>query len=45
MFPIKELKRIVRELVDKKEARVIMGGDNNKSQLVLIPLDKLKGVA
>ena len=45
IFPIDELKRIVRELVDKKEAKVVMGGDNNKSQLVLIPLDKLKGVA
>ena len=45
IFPIDELKRIVRELVDKKQAKVVMGGDNNKSQLVLIPLDKLKGVA
>ena len=45
MFPIKELKRIVKELTDKKEAKVVMGGDNNLSQLVLIPLDKLKGVA
>ena len=45
IFPIDELKRIVRELVDKKEAKVVMGGDNNKSQLVLVPLDKLKGVA
>ena len=45
MFPIKELKRIVKELTEKKEARVVMGGDNNLSQLVLIPLDKLKGVA
>ena len=45
IFPIEELKRIVRELVDKKEAKVVMGGDNNKSQLVLVPLDKLKGVA
>tara|TARA_R100000781_G_C4026098_1_gene108932 strand:+ start:86 stop:493 length:408 start_codon:yes stop_codon:yes gene_type:complete len=45
IFPVKEIKRIVRELVDKKEARIVMGGDNDKSQLVLIPLDKLKGVA
>lgn len=45
IFPVKELKRIVKELVSKKEARLVMGGDNNKSQLVLLPLDKLKGVA
>ena len=45
LIPVEELKIVVKELLEKKEARIVMGGDNDKSQLVLIPLDKLKGVA
>ena len=41
---VKEIKRVLKELVANKEAKIVMGGDNNKSQLVLIPLGKLKDV-
>ena len=44
IFPVKEIKRVLKELVANKEAKIVMGGDNNKSQLVLIPLGKLKDV-
>ena len=44
IFPVKEIKRVLKELVANKEAKIVMGGDNNKSQLVLIPLSKLKDV-
>ena len=44
IFPVKEIKRVIKELVANKEAKIVMGGDNNKSQLVLIPLSKLKDV-
>jgi len=41
LFPVEELKRIVRELTDNKEARIVMGGDDDKSQMVLVSLKKL----
>ena len=41
LFPVEELKRIVRELTDNKESRIVMGGDDNQSQMVLVPLKKL----
>ena len=41
LLPVEELKRVVKELLEKKEARLVMGGDDNESQLVLIPLKKI----
>ena len=44
LFPVEELRRIVRELTDSKEARIVMGGDDSASQMVLVPLEKLRSV-
>ena len=41
LLPVEELKRVVKELLEKKEARLVMGGYDNESQLVLIPLKKI----
>ena len=41
LLPVEELKRVVKELLEKKEARLVMGGDDNESQFVLIPLKKI----
>ena len=41
LIPVEELKIVVKELLEKKEARIVMGGDDNMSQMVLIPLEKI----
>lgn len=41
LLPVEELKRIVKDLLEKKEARMVMGGDDNMSQMVLVPLKKI----
>ena len=40
-FPVDKLKQIVKELLDKKLVKKVMGGDNNDSELLLVPIDKL----
>ena len=41
LIPVDDLKRIVNELYEKKEARMVMGGDDNRSQMILVPLEKI----
>ena len=41
LIPVDDLKIIVKELLSKKEARMVMGGDDNMSQMVLVPLKKI----
>jgi|TARA_Y100000034_G_scaffold130987_1_gene190743 hypothetical protein len=38
MIPVNNLKRLVVKLIDNGVARVVYGGDNNNSQLVLLPI-------
>ena len=41
MFPIEKLKKIVKRSVFKGEGRMIMGGDNDTSEIALIPLKEI----
>lgn len=41
IFSTDYLKRKIRELKDNNEIKIVMGGDDNVSQMVLIPRDKL----
>jgi hypothetical protein len=41
IFPVKQLKARIKELHDSGEARLVMGGDNDASQMVLLPINKL----
>ena len=38
MIPVNNLKRLVVSLLDKGIARVVHGGDDNNSQLILVPI-------
>ena len=40
-FPVSKLKQIIKELLKKKLVRKVMGGDNNDSEILLVPIDKL----
>ena len=40
-FPVKKLKDIIRELLKKGLVKRVKGGDNNDSELLLVPIDKL----
>ena len=41
MFKVNKLRKKIRRLVSRKEASIVMGGDDNQSQMVLVPLKKL----
>ena len=41
IFPVKKLKKIVKKSVFKGEGRMVMGGDDNTSEIALIPLKEL----
>ena len=41
MFEVAVLKQLVNKMVSTKEASIIMGGDNDESKIVLIPLNKI----
>tara|TARA_Y100001938_G_C8061966_1_gene417863 strand:- start:328 stop:792 length:465 start_codon:yes stop_codon:yes gene_type:complete len=41
IFNVGKLKKRIKELLNDKIARLVMGGDDNRSQLVLVPIDKL----
>tara|TARA_X000001382_G_C3168207_1_gene178612 strand:- start:1149 stop:1520 length:372 start_codon:yes stop_codon:yes gene_type:complete len=41
IFSVCKLKRKIKKLVAKKEARIVMGGDNKDSKLVLVPINKI----
>jgi len=44
MFSVNKLRKKIRRLVSRKEARVVMGGDNNDSKIVLAPISKLSQI-
>ena len=41
LLPVDELKRIVRNSVKYRNGKIIMGGDDNASEIALIPLEDL----
>ena len=41
IFPVKKLIKIVKKSVFKGEGRMVMGGDDNTSEIALIPLKEL----
>ena len=41
MWPVKQLKQVVKHSVKYGRGRVVMGGDNDTSELALIPLEEL----
>jgi hypothetical protein len=42
LFPVQVLKKIVKNMVADKVAKVVMGGDDDESQVALLPIKKLK---
>ena len=43
LFPVDALKKRVKYLLKNKKAKIVMGGDNNQSALILIPLKHIIG--
>ena len=41
MFPVEKLKTIVKRSVFKGKGRMVMGGDDNTSEIALVPLEDL----
>ena len=43
IFPVKTLKNRVKYLLKNKKAKIVMGGDNGNSELILISLNHIVG--
>lgn len=43
LIPVPKLKKLVKHLVEENKAMITMGGDNNASELVLIPIKEIHG--
>jgi len=41
IFPVERLRKTVKKMVKDKKAKIISGGDYNKSKLVLLPIKDL----
>jgi hypothetical protein len=41
VFEVSELKKKIKELHSADSLKVVMGGDDNATQMVLLPIDKL----
>jgi len=41
LIPVDELKKIVKKVIKQDKGRITMGGDNNNSELALIPLKEI----
>ena len=44
LIPVPKLKRLVKKLVAKGKAKIVMGGDNNCSELALVQIKDIHGV-
>ena len=42
--PVPKLKQLVKKLVSKGKAKIVMGGDNNCSELALVQIKDIHGV-
>ena len=45
LLPVDELKRIVKNSVKYRNGRIVMGGDDNASEMALIPIKEIFGYA
>ena len=43
LMPVKALKRRLKQLVKENKAKIIMGGDDMASELVLVPIKEIHG--
>jgi len=43
LIPVKKLKKLVKKLVDEDKAKIVMGGDDNCSELALVPIKEIHG--
>ena len=43
-LPVEELKNICRVMIKNGTAKKIMGGDDNESEILLLPIKELKGL-
>ena len=41
LFNVKKLKERIKELNEQKKVKIVMGGDDNMSQLVLVPIKEI----
>jgi hypothetical protein len=41
IFKVSDLKERIKELHESGQTKIVMGGDDNASQMVLLPIDKL----
>jgi|TARA_R100000656_G_scaffold119665_1_gene93624 hypothetical protein len=41
VISVQKLKDRISYLIDNKEVRTVMGGDDNQSKLVLLPISKI----
>ena len=41
LIPVDILKSVIKDMVKKNKAKIVMGGDDNASELVLVPLKKI----
>ena len=44
LIPVPKLKQLVKKLVSKGKAKIVMGGDNNCSELALVQIKDIHGV-
>ena len=43
LIPVPKLKKLVKKLVKEDKATIVMGGDDNSSELVLMPIKEIHG--
>ena len=43
LIPVPKLKRLVKKLVQENKAMLTMGGDDNCSELILVPIKEIHG--
>ena len=44
MFKVEKLKKKIKQMVMLGMARVVIGGDNDNSEIVLLPIDKITNI-
>ena len=44
MFKVEKLKKKIKQMVMLGMAKVVIGGDNNNSEIVLLPIDKITNI-
>ena len=44
MFKVEKLKKKIKQMVMLGMARIVVGGDNDNSEIVLLPIDKITNI-